>query len=35
MNIVHEEYNKYHKIIDIKYYNGYIRRIDCGKAEDV
>ena len=34
MNIVHAEYNKYHNIIDINYYNGYILRIDCGKAED-
>lgn len=30
MNIVHAEYNKYHNIIDINYYNGYILRIDCG-----
>jgi hypothetical protein len=34
MNIVHAEYNKYHNTIDINYYNGYILRIDCGKAED-
>ncbi|NLL92899.1 MAG: toxin-antitoxin system protein [Clostridiales bacterium] len=33
MNIVHAEYNKYHHTIDINYYNGYILRIDCGKAE--
>ena len=31
MNIVHAEYNKYHNIIDINYYNGYILRIDCGE----
>ena len=35
MNIVHAEYNKYLNTIDINYYNGYILRIDCGKAEDV
>ena len=34
MNIVHAEYNKYHNTIDINYYNGYILRTDCGKAED-
>lgn len=34
MKIVHAEYNKYHNTIDINYYNGYILRIDCGKAED-
>ena len=34
MNIVHAEYNKYYNTIDINYYNGYIFRIDCGKAED-
>ena len=32
MNIVYAEYNKYHNTIDINYYNGYILRIDCGKA---
>lgn len=34
MNIVHSEYNKYHNTIDINYYNGYILRIDCSKAEE-
>lgn len=34
MNIIHAEYNMYHNTIDINYYNGYILRIDCGKAED-
>lgn len=34
MNIVHAKYNKYHNSIDINYYNGYILRIDCGKAEE-
>lgn len=34
MNIVHAEYNMYHNTININYYNGYILRIDCGKAEE-
>ena len=34
MNIVHAEYNQFHNSIDINYYNGFILRIDCGKAED-
>ncbi len=34
MNIVHAEYNMYHNSIDINYYDGYILRIDCSKAED-
>lgn len=33
MNIVHAEHNKYHNTLDINYYNGYILRIDCDKAE--
>lgn len=34
MNIIHAEYNMYHNSVDINYYNGYLLRIDCGKAED-
>ncbi len=34
MKLVHAEYNMYHNSIDINYYNGYILRLDCGKAED-
>lgn len=34
MNIIHAEYNMYHNTININYYNGYILRIDCGKAEE-
>ncbi len=34
MRLVHAEYNMYHNSIDINHYNGYILRIDCGKAED-
>lgn len=33
MNIIHAEYNQFYNSIDINYYNGYILRIDCGKAE--
>lgn len=34
MNIVHAEYNQFHNSIDINYYNGFILRIDCGRAEE-
>ncbi len=34
MKLVHAEYNMYHNSIDINHYNGYILRIDCGKAEE-
>ncbi len=34
MRFVHVEYNMYHNSIDINHYNGYILRIDCGKAEE-
>ncbi|MCD7725071.1 MAG: DUF6061 family protein [Clostridiales bacterium] len=34
MNIVYAKYNKYYNTIDINYYEGYILRIDCGKAEE-
>ncbi len=34
MKLVHAEYNMYHNNIDINHYDGYILRIDCGKAEE-
>ncbi len=34
MNIVHAEYNQFHNSIDINYYNGFILRIDRGRAEE-
>lgn len=34
MKLFHAEYNVYHNSIDINHYNGYILRIDCGKAEE-
>ena len=34
MNMVHAEYNPKCNSIDINHYEGYIIRIDCGKAEE-
>ncbi len=34
MNLIHAEYNMYQNTIDINYYDGFIIRIDCKKAED-
>ena len=31
MQLIYARYNKYH--IDITIFNGYLLRIDCGKAE--
>ena len=33
MNYINAYYNPNHNCIDITHYNGYILRIDCGKAE--
>lgn len=34
MNYIHAEYNPKCNSIDINHYEGYILRIDCGKAEE-
>lgn len=34
MSFIYAEYNMLHNCIDITTFNGYILRIDCGKAEE-
>ena len=31
--VYNAEYNKYHNIIDINYYNGYILRVDVARQK--
>ena len=33
MQLIYARYNKYHNSIDVTTFNGYLLRIDCGKAE--
>lgn len=34
MRFIYAKYNMYHNCIDITTFDGYILRIDCGKAEE-
>ena len=34
MRFIHSEYNMLHNCIDVTTFDGYVLRIDCGKAEE-
>lgn len=34
MRFIYAKYNMYHNCIDITTFDGYILKIDCGKAEE-
>ncbi len=34
MRFIYAKYNMYHNCIDVTTFDGYLLRIDCGKAEE-
>ena len=34
MRFIYAEYNMFHNCIDVTTFDGYVLRIDCGKAEE-